>query len=273
MKFYQCLPSWIANCLDGQVVREIRLRNNAVVRVNIDGDWYVCTFEGLTSHFDGANCLDVDCNTIVQTACNGSIYAYEQMLSCGYFTLDDGSRFGVAGSYAPAGQLFKEYTSICIRVPQMVNCANKQLMSVVGKGNTLIVGAPGNGKTTLLRDIAKELSVHHNVVVVDERGELAIAQVLSNCDVLKWISKPVGVEMALRCLSPNYILCDELSPDDISWIGRATTSGVKVISTFHAGTLDELKTNQNLMGTFQNVVMCGSVGHYHCYDISKLQVE
>ena len=99
---------------------------------------------------------------------------------------------------------------------------------------------------------------------------MIITHVLSNCDVLKWTSKPVGVEMALRCLSPNYILCDELSPDDISWIGRATTSGVKVISTFHAGTLDELKTNQNLMATFQNVVMCTSVGHYHCYDISKL---
>ena len=269
MKFWERLPAWIAKCVNISGVREIRLRNNAPIRVNVKGQWYFCCEQGLC--IDGSQCkiLDVCCDDIVRMACNNSIFAYEQMLAEGYFTLDDGSRFGVAGSYSSAGQVFVEYTSICIRLPHCIDCANAHIMSTVRKGNTLIVGAPASGKTTLLRDVASKISKVENVVVLDERGELDVCCVLQNCDVLKWTSKPVGVEMALRCLSPQYVFCDELSQADLAWISRATSAGVKVIATLHAGCFDEVKRSGNWLDSFSNVIFCSGVGKYNVRNLAQ----
>ena len=261
MKFYECLPSWISNCIKGKPVREIRLRNNALVRVNIDGSWWYCAETSLTKSISNGKVLDVLCDDIVRIACNNSIYVYEQMLANGYFTLADGSRFGVAGKLASGG-VFQEYTSICIRVPHCVGCATKEIVLAVQNGNTLIVGSPGAGKTTLLRDIAKQMSTKFNVAVVDERAELDVCNTISNCDILKWTSKPVGFEMALRSLSPDYFVCDELGLDDVSWLSRAVSSGVKVVATLH-GNASNLRLQSNILQFFDSVIVCQSVGCYH----------
>lgn len=262
MKFVDCLPSWIVRCVEGKDVREIRLRDDSVVRVNVGGRWFYCDAEGLTTNISACETLDVPCNDVVKLACNNSVYAYEQMLAEGYFTLDDGARLGVAGAYSSVGKVFRDYTSICIRVPHYVDCANDDVITVVNRGSTLIVGAPATGKTTLLRDIAAKLSTSQNVAVVDERGELDVCGVLHNCDVLKWTSKTIGVEMALRCLSPNSILCDELSRDDCVWLPRAVCSGVNVVATLHASSVDEVKKIGVDLANFRTVIICKSVGRY-----------
>lgn len=262
MKLVDCLPSWIVDCVCGKDVREIRMRNDSVVRVNVDGQWWYCGNNGLTKNVSHGKKLDVCCNDLVNIACNNSIYVYEQMLAEGYFTLDDGSRFGVAGDYSNVGKIFRNYTSICIRVPHCIDCANANLMDVIKRGSTLIVGAPSTGKTTLLRDIAAKLSNNQNVAVVDERGELDVCGALHNCDVLKWTSKKAGVEMALRCLSPNYILCDELSLDDCAWLPRAVSSGVDVIATLHASSVDEVRNSGFSIANFKTIIICKCVGQY-----------
>ena len=268
MKFYECLPHWISNCINGKSVREIRLRNNAMVRVNIDGSWWYCSNNGLTVSRLHAKLLDVSCDDIIRSACNNSIYAYEQMLAQGYFTMADGSRFGVAGKYANSG-VFQEYTSICVRVPHCVSCATAQIIATTQSGNALIVGPPGVGKTTLLRDIAVNLSDKCNVVVVDERGELDVQNVLCNCDVLKWTSKSVGFEMALRCLSPDYIVCDELGLDDDSWLKKAVTSGVKVVATLHGNEV-KFDLKSKILQHFDSVILCQSVGVYKIIKVPNL---
>lgn len=264
MKFYECLPSWILNCIKGKPIREIRLRNNALVRINIDGKWWYCDERSLTTSISAGKILDVTCDDIVRIACNNSIYAYEQMLAKGYFTLADGSRFGVAGKLASGG-VFQEYTSICIRVPHCINCVTKEILLAVQGGNSLIVGSPGAGKTTLLRDIAKQLSAKFNVVVVDERAELDVSDAISNCDILKWTSKSTGFEMALRCLSPDYFVCDELGLEDVSWLARAVSSGVKVIASLH-GNATNLHLQNNILQYFDSVIICQSIG---CYQVAK----
>ena len=262
MKFHDCLPSWIVDCIKNKEVREIRLRNNAPIKVNVGGVWKYCSNEGLTSFLSGAKALDVSCDEIVNIACNNSIYAYEQMLAKGYFTLKDGVRFGVCGEYSLGGQVFKKYTSICIRIPHCIVCATKEILHLVQSGSTVIAGLPGTGKTTLLRDIASNLALGSNVVVIDERGELAVCDALVSCDVLKWTSKQNAFEMILRSMSPNFVICDELSQDDLLWVGKAISSGVKLVATIHANGLEYKNGCLHYLSPFTNAVICESVGQY-----------
>ena len=261
MKFYDCLPSWVTSCLGSVVVKEIRLRDNSPVRVNTCNGWQYCATNALTSRLEHAKDLDVSCNQIVNIACNNSIYAYERMLSDGYFTLADGSRFGVGGVLGDGG-FFQEYTSICIRVPHHIRCASAQILEAIGGANAIVIGRPGSGKTTLLRDIALQLSKTANVVVVDERGELAIQGVLSNCDLLKWTSKSKGFQIATRCLSPDYIFCDELADNDFEIVANATRCGVKVVATLHAQDADDAMARMQSWANFQVAIVCEQIGVY-----------
>ena len=272
MKFCDCLPNWVVECVSNKDVREIRLRNNSAVKVNIGGVWKYCSNEGLTSLCSGARALDVSCDEIVNIACNNSIYAYEHMLSKGYFTLEGGVRFGVCGEYSPAGQVFQKYTSICIRIPHYIHCATQEMLAVVQSGNTIIAGLPAVGKTTLLRDIAAKLANNHNVVVIDERGELDACGELSNCDVLKWTSKQNAFEMILRSMAPNFVICDELSSEDFVWIERAICSGVNIVATIHAPSLLQKAANLPILSSFERAIICQSVGQYKLIDnLSQMQ--
>ncbi len=263
MDFLHCLPTWLTKILSHcDNLREIRLRDNAPVKVNVGGNWLWCTAMGVEKSISNAKLLDVPCCKIVEDACNNSVYAYEGMLAKGFFTLHDGSRFGVAGEYSQKGA-FKTFTSICIRAPHVVNCATAQMLQSVKEGNCLILGRPASGKTTLLRDVAYRLSVEHNVVVIDERGELDVCDCLQFCDVLKWTSKHIGIEIAVRSLAPQFVVCDEISPDDILAIKYAISCGVTVIATMHAS-LETFKSDKlsEIRQLFDTCVLCERVGVY-----------
>ena len=98
-------------------------------------------------------------------------------------------------------------------------------------------------KTTLLRDIARYIgTVGHRVVVLDERFELSADGFdLGACtDILQGYPKQEGLSHAVRCLSPEYIVCDELGENDLSAIRAASFSGVALIASIHAGSVHEL---------------------------------
>ena len=109
----------------------------------------------------------------------------------------------------------------------------------------LLAGAPSSGKTTLLRDLARVLgTAGRRTVVLDERFELlADGFDLGTCtDVLQGYPKREGLSHALRCLSPEYILCDELGENDFEAVKAAAFSGVSLIATVHAGSAQELSS-------------------------------
>ena len=106
-----------------------------------------------------------------------------------------------------------------------------------------VLGPSGSGKTTLLRDLARVLgAAGHRTVVLDERFELlADGFDLGACtDVLQGYPKREGLAHAVRCLSPEYILCDELGEDDFPAVKAAAFAGVSLIATVHAGSAGEL---------------------------------
>lgn len=233
MTYLDCLPQKIYGVLHGiKGIRELRLRDNRPVRVNVEGKWLWAGDVALQTDCRGAPVFPRLCAEFIHAACNNSLYAYEKTLAQGYFTLEDGTRVGVCGDMGSKG-VFREYTSLCLRIAKHVSCAD------VYSGSVLAAGPPCSGKTTFLRDLACKLSLCANVVVVDERGELSCGGLLAktNCDVMRFADKQYAVTSAVRTLSPQWIVCDELSPQDVEYLLYAAQSGVKVAASIHACSL------------------------------------
>lgn len=234
-------------------IRELRLRCGCPVKVNVDGVWYWVGARALINAPQHAVKMSDDaCDEFVKKACNSSVYAYEKMLAEGYFTLPDATRIGVCGVVGQKG-IFQKYTSLCIRTARQIDCVvNLPVDSV------LVAGAPSSGKTTYLRDLAIKLSHTQNVVVADERGEISTCvgfKSKSYCDVFLYCDKKYAFEVGVRTMSPNWIVCDELSEGDVKAIPVVAASGVKMAASIHARTLCDLKTKLgDTLQYFQTVV-------------------
>ena len=134
----------------------------------------------------------------------------------------------------------REITSLCIRVAR--DFPGIGGMAAGLRGSMLILGAPGWGKTTLLRDIARQISGKSTVAVVDERGEIFPSGFIRGprMDVLTGAPKAGGVEMVLRTMGPEWIAVDEITAEeDCRALLQAQGCGVRLLATAHAGSLEE----------------------------------
>lgn len=239
MKFADCLPAEIADYVRGiSGVRELRLRNGKGIKLNIDGKWFWLGKNTLLTSPVSALKWENLCDDFVKKACNQSVFAYEKMLAQGFFTMSDGTRIGVCGIVG-ANNTFQSYTSLCVRTARYFVCAQQTFLDSV-----IVVGPPRSGKTTYLRDLACKLSREQNVVVVDERGELSACNGFDSrscCDVFQYATKAYAFEVAVRTMAPDWIVCDELSENDLPLLINVAASGVKLAASIHAGGLEELK--------------------------------
>jgi stage III sporulation protein AA len=178
--------------------------------------------------------------------CGGAPYAYESEIKRGYFTVG-GCRIGVCGTaVAEDGKVIsvKDVSSLNLRFAREVKGAADGLFAALGGsvgGGLLLAGPPACGKTTLLRDLARRLSESgRKVCVIDERGELAAvadgvpsADVGPLTDVLDGYPKTYAAELALRCLSPDVIVCDEVGEGEADALIECADCGVDVVAAVH----------------------------------------
>lgn len=245
-------------------VEEIRMRSGQPLIIrDWDGEYGLDATTGPTSDINRSYRVSrEDIMRTIAAISDNSLYAFEEDIKRGFITIAGGHRVGLAGQVVMQEanvKAIKEFSSICIRIAREIKgCAAQVIGSIYAPGgkvkNTLLVSPPRCGKTTLLRDIARSLSSGsgqhkaYNVVIVDERSELAGCylglpqlEVGPRTDVLDACPKAAGIIMAVRALSPEVIITDELGRlEDAVAVRECINAGVSIISSVHAGSMDEL---------------------------------
>nr|WP_207720476.1 stage III sporulation protein AA [Clostridium gasigenes] len=248
-----------------------------------------------------------DIKQILVKISNYSLYAYEEEIKQGYITIKGGHRIGIAGECVIVGGIIrtiKNISSLNIRICREVIGSSNEVMKYIAKNNriynTLIVAPPKCGKTTILRDIARNVSYGMNIInlsgkkvsIIDERSEIAACfngvpqmDVGVRTDVLDNCLKREGMLMAIRSLSPEVLICDEIgTKGDIEALLMAFNSGVNVVVTLHGFSIDDIYkrkvfkelldnsildrivilSNKNGVGTIENMYAVGLGGEVKC---------
>ncbi len=263
------LPEWIYNEIlsHGYVdeLTEIRLRVGKPIFCALMGK-----YRRLCSDSDVATYNDL--NYVLDKACSASLYAFDDEIMQGFVTTKDGIRIGISGQgVVKAGKLvgIKNYSSLCIRVPRDVKTTCPKVERVVEDfDNTIIFSKPGLGKTTLLRNVIRELSNRgNNVLVLDERNELSgdCFDLGECCDVVCGVPKSVVYANYIKSMRPDIIATDEIfSSQEVDCILDSVRSGVKVLATVHAddvGVLLSDKVYGALLDKFRYFIHIDAIGH------------
>ena len=204
----------------------------------------------------------------LQLLCENSIYSYQNEICNGYITVRGGHRVGISGSCVIENNkiINIDYIfSLNFRIArQILGCSNKILKYILDLENnniynTLIISPPGSGKTTILRDLIRQISSGIkeikfkaiNVGIVDERGELASLykglpqnEIGTKVDIIENVPKYKAMKMLIRSMAPKVIVADEIgAAEDIEAINYTVCSGIKGIFTAHGSSFEDIILN------------------------------
>lgn len=274
----------VLNMADLQIISritELRLRRGGFVAIVIKNTSYFIDFNGDVYSLPNEKCLKLSSEEFEKAfmkLCSYSVYNRVDDLKKGFITLPFGARVGISSTaVSEKGRVIavKQAQGINIRIPQEVKgAASKALNSLYSDDlkSIIVAGAPNSGKTTLLRDLARRLSSGFNgkcrkVCIIDERNEFAgktddsiCLDIGVNTDVLTAFPKAEGIEIAARTLSPEIIICDEISTEaEAESIMYAFSSGIQFALSVHIGSKNDIykkSITKKLIdtGEFSNIV-------------------
>ncbi|MFI3238803.1 MAG: stage III sporulation protein AA [Lachnospiraceae bacterium] len=242
------LKQWGMQDINKSEVQEVRLRI---------GQGVLLVRNGIEEELNTISLTRKDLEQIFQWLCNYGAYAYQQDIAKGFITIQGGHRIGIGG-HASVNQLgevtgMRYMSSLNIRVSHEVRGVSKAVLPYVIEDatlkNTLILAAPGMGKTTMLRDLIKQISdgteflSGRQVSVIDEREEIAACfqgfpshDLGKRTDIISACPKAMGMEMCLRSLGPQVVAIDEVySESDIESLYKLLGCGCQIIATHHCG--------------------------------------
>lgn len=271
-------------------LQEIRMRINSPLMIRQRGKEYKLTEEGKllrcngNEQYEKENIHYVDRCELMETMeyiAGYSLYAYEDELRQGFLTIQGGHRVGVAGKILmEEGKVrsIRYISFLNIRLAHQVEgCADKVMPFIVENGevcHTLIISPPCCGKTTLLRDVIRQISNGNawcegkNVGVVDERSEIggAYQGVPQNdlgirTDLLDCCPKAEGMMMLIRSMSPEVVAVDEIGDyGDIKAIESVLNCGCRLIATVHGSSVEDIEKKPLLQKMVKEHVFQHSLG-------------
>lgn len=242
----------VAPILNSENVEELRLRCGQPLHyVNHLGEF---PFSSQVTHSD----LDF----VLARACEYSLHAVQEQINRGFLTMSGGHRIGICGSAVmEQGDIktLRPVSSLSIRIAKEYPDISSTIIPQIKKNhliyNTLILSPPSLGKTTLLRDLIRNLSngkgiTPQRVGVVDERCEIAalhhaqpLFDVGSRTDVLENCPKALGLLFLLRSMNPQILAVDEITtPQDVDAMTHVWGCGVSLLATIHGESKQELMT-------------------------------
>lgn len=251
-------------------LEEIRIREGRPLEINTNGTYYFLTDEGhvtldpVKAYKPGRE----EGRRLLDQMTNHSLYTMEEELRKGFITLPGGHRIGLAGRTVLSGgkvEHIRDISGFNVRIAREIRGLGSQiiphLLDYKHKTvlNTLIVSPPQQGKTTLIRDLARQISSGSwgsqnakwtglKVGVIDERSEIAGSRhgvpsfdLGPRTDVMDGCPKAEGMMMMIRSMSPDVLIVDEIGrPEDAEALAEALHSGVRVIATAHGTDVNEL---------------------------------
>lgn len=234
-------------------VREIRIRiGKPVTLIKRTGEEEIRLFHGKSE------ITKDDIREISGYLMGYSMYAYEEELRQGFLTLKGGNRVGICGeTVVEEGKIknIKNISSFNVRISHEIRGCADGIMKYCDK-SVLLISPPGRGKTTLLRDILRQLADREgeNVGIVDERSEIGGCylgkpqnHLGKRVDIMDGCPKAEGMLLLLRAMAPTVIGVDELGKkEDVDAVLRVAGCGVRIMATVHGESVEQVKSKEIL---------------------------
>lgn len=244
---------------------EIRVRaNKPVVLVDVSSKYFLKKKGSLSPLSDKVQSDELLISTPSEIKnsflklCEFSVYKRQSEINNGFITVNGGHRVGVCGTCNIVDNNIKsvtDLTSLNVRIAkEFKGCADDIFSKTQCDSGLLLCGVPSSGKTTLLRDLSRRLSLNGNTItLVDERFELSAAYNgkshfdIGLCDVYCGYPKSIAITQSIRSMSPDCIICDELTGEDVNSVKDCVNYGVKIIASVHCDNIESLLKNNGII--------------------------
>lgn len=258
-------------------IEEVRLRSNSPLTIGVWGEsCFITDTGGITNYeSDAYKVTPEEVGIAFRKICENSVYAHTDEIRKGYVTIKGGHRVGVCGkAVCEEGRIktFKEISSLNFRVAhQIIGLADGIIDTIVDGdkvNSTLIISPPQMGKTTLLRDVLRQVSDKgFKCGVADDRGELAAVyrgiptnSIGAQTDIIDGAPKAEAIEMLLRTMSPKVIFSDEIATEaDVAALRAAAGTGVKIIASAHGDCVEEVMARNFLKPVFDDGIFSQAI--------------